>query len=178
VIKEMTSSERSEPMKAVEQMARYGAVKQLAVLLSLVFGLAACAAALAPGAGAVTGLTGICSFPISIDQTRAQGDKGHFPTSGPFTEGFFTGQVFVKITNDLNGKSIELNISGPGFNLVDGSFVLSGTSLLLLRSTATGDIAGPGMFITHGPVILSFTDHLNVQVVGGTVSGNLCSTLA
>jgi len=164
-------------MKAVEQMARDGAVKRLAVLLSLVFGLAASAAALAPGAGAAP-LTGVCSFPISIEQTRAQGDSGHFPTSGPFTDGFFTGQVFVKITNDLNGHSIELNISGPGFNLVDGSFVLGGTSLLLLRSTATGDIAGPGLFVTHGPVILTFTDHLNVQVVGGTVSGNLCSKLA
>src|SRR6266487_4390599 len=96
---------------------RESVVKRLAVLLSLVFGLAASAVALAPGAGAVTGVTGVCSFPISLEQTRAQGDMGHFPTSGPFTEGFFTGQFFVEITNDLNGNSIEVNASGPGFNL-------------------------------------------------------------
>ena len=153
-------------------------MKRLAVLLSLVFGLAASAVVLAPGASAAP-LTGICSFPITIDQTRAQGDTGHFPTSGPYTDGFFTGQVFVKITNDLNGHSIELNISGPGFNLDDGTFVLSGVSLLLLRANATGDIAGPGMFITYGPVDLTFiVDHLNTEVVGGSVSGNLCPLLA
>ena len=165
-------------MKAVEQMARYGAVKQLAVLLSLVFGLAVSAVALAPGAGAVTGLTGFCPFPISIDQTRAQGDKGHFPMGGPFTDGFFTGQVFLKITNDVSGNSIEINASGPGFNLVDGTFVLSGVSLLLLSATATGDITGPGLFITHGPVALTFTDHLNTEVVSASVSANLCTSLA
>src|SRR5437867_5230809 len=87
-------------------------VKRLAVLLSLVFGLAASAVALAPGAGAVTGVTGVCSFPISLEQTRAQGDMDHFPTSGPFTEGFFTGQFFVEITNDLYGNSIDVNASG------------------------------------------------------------------
>jgi len=153
-------------------------VKRLAVLLSLIVGLAASAVALAPGASAAP-LTGICSFPITIDQTRAQGDTGHFPTSGPYTDGFFTGQVFVKITNDLNGHSIELNISGPGFNLDDGTFVLSGVSLLLLRANATGDIAGPGMFITHGPVDLTFiVDHLNTEVVGGSVSGDLCPLIA
>ena len=153
-------------------------VKRLAVLLSLVFGLAASAVALAPGAGAVTGVTGVCSFPISLEQTRAQGDRGHFPTSGPFTEGFFTGQFFVEITNDLNGNSIEVNASGPGFNLDDGTFVLSGVSILFLRANATGDIAGPGIFVTHGPVDLTFTDHLNAEVVGGSVSGNLCPLLA
>ena len=153
-------------------------MKRSAVLLSLVFGLAASAVALAPGAGAAP-ITGVCSFPITIDQTRAQGDMGHFPAGGPYTDGFFTGQVFVRITNDLNGHSIELNISGPGFNLDDGTFVLSGVSLLLLRANATGDIAGPGMFITHGPVRLTFiVDHLNTEVVGGTVSGNLCSQIA
>ena len=123
-------------------------------------------------------MTGICSFPISIEQTRAQGDKGHFPTSGPFTQGFFTGQVFLKFTNDLNGNSFEVNASGPGFNLEDGTFVLSGVSILLLRANATGDVAGPGIFLTHGPVRLTFTDHLNAEVVGGSVSGNLCPKLA
>ncbi len=154
-------------------------MKRLAVLLSLVIGLAVSAVALAPGAGAVTGLTGICSFPISIEQTRAQGDMGHFPTSGPFTQGFFTGQFFVKITNDLNGNSIEVNASGPGFNLEDGSFLLSGTSIFFLFPVATGDIAGPGIFVSHGPVDATFTGgHLNTEVLGGTVSGNLCPLLA
>jgi hypothetical protein len=153
-------------------------VKRLAVLLSLVFGLAASAVALAPGASAAP-ITGVCSFPISVEQTRAHGDRGHFPAGGPYTDGFFTGQVFVRITNDLNGNSIELNISGPGFNLDDGTFVLSGVSLLFLRANATGDIAGPGMFLTNGPVRLTFiVDHLNTEVVGGTVSGDLCSQIA
>ena len=153
-------------------------MKRLAVLLSLVFGLAASAVALAPGAGADTGVTGICSFPISFEQTRAHGDMGHFPTGGPYTDGFFTGQFFLTITNDLNGNSIEVNASGPGFNLDDGTFVLSGVSILFLRANDTGDIAGPGIFVTHGPVRTTFTDHLNTEVVGGSVSGNLCPLLA
>jgi hypothetical protein len=154
-------------------------VKRLAVLLSLVFGLAASAVALAPAAGADEGVTGICSFPISIEQTRAQGDTGHFPTGGPFTQGFFTGQFFVTITNDLNGNSIEVNASGPGFNLDDGSFLLSGTSIFFLLPGATGDIPGPGIFISHGPVDATLIDgHLNTEVLGGTVSGDLCATLA
>src|SRR4029450_2291699 len=68
--------------------------------------------------------------------TRAHGDMGHFPTSGQFTEGFFTGQFFLEITNDLNGNSIEVNASGPGFNLEDGSFLLSGKSIVFLGRLA------------------------------------------
>ena len=153
-------------------------IKIRGLMLATVVSAAVAAVALAPGAGAATGVTGICSFPISIDATRVQGDRSHFPTSGPFTEGFGTGQFFVKLTNDLNGNSIEVNASGPGFNLDDGTFVLSGVSLLFLRADATGDIAGPGIFVTHGPVRLTFTDHLNAEVVGGAVSGNLCPLLA
>jgi hypothetical protein len=154
-------------------------MKKLAVLFTLVCGLAASAFVLTPAAGA--SITGVCSFPISIDQVLHGNptDASHFPTSGPFTEGFFTGQVFAKITNDLNGNSIEVNISGPGFNTVDGGFILSGVSLLLLRSNATGDVVGPGMFLTHGPVLLTFTDHLNTELLsGGTVSGDLCGLIA
>lgn len=158
---------------------RESVVKRFAVLLSLVFGLAASAVALAPGAGAVTGVTGICSFPISFEQTRAHGDMGHFPTGGPYTEGFFTGQFFLTITNDLNGNSIEVNASGPGFNLVDGTFRLSGTSIFFLFPGATGDITGPGIFVSHGPVDATFVDgHLNTEVLGGTVSGDLCPLIA
>ena len=154
-------------------------MKRSAVLLSLVLGLAASAVALAPGAGADTGVTGICSFPISFDSTRVHGDRAHFPTNGPLTEGFFTGQFFVKITNDLNGHSIEVNASGPGFNMQDGSFLLSGTSIFFLGPFATGDIAGPGIFVTHGPVKATFPGgHLNTEVLGGRVSGNLCPQLA
>jgi hypothetical protein len=161
-------------------MARDSVVKRLAVLLGLVVGLAASAVVLAPGAGAVAGLTGVCSFPISLEQTRAHGDKGHFVTSGPYSQGFFTGQVFVKITNDVNGHSMQVNASGPGFILDDGTFVLSGTSILLLGPLATGDVAGPGLFITHGPVRVSGSGlNIDTDVLAGTaVSGNLCVSLA
>jgi hypothetical protein len=156
-------------------------MKKLAVLFTLVCGLAASAFVLTPAAGADTGITGICSFPISTDQVLHGNptDASHFPTSGPFTQGFFTGQFFVKITNDLNGNSIEINASGPGFNTVDGGFILSGVSLLFLPSSATGDIVGPGMFLTHGPVLATFTDHSNTELLsGGTVSGDLCGLIA
>jgi hypothetical protein len=154
-------------------------VKRLAVLLSLVFGLAATAVAMAPVAGSDSGVTGICSFPISFEQTRAHGDRGHFPQGGPYTEGFFTGQFFLEISNDLNGHSITVNASGPGFNLVDGTFVLSGTSIFFLGPDATGDILGPGIFVTHGPVATTFDNgHLNSERRGGTVSGDLCLRIA
>jgi hypothetical protein len=156
-------------------------MKKLVVLFSLVCVLAVSAFVLTPAAGAVTGVTGVCSFPISIDQVLHGNptDASHFPTSGPFTEGFFTGQVFLKITNDLNGNSIEFNASGPGFNTLDGGFILSGVSISFLRASATGDIVGPGIFVTHGPVLETFTDHLNSELLsGGSVSGNLCDLIA
>jgi hypothetical protein len=156
-------------------------MKKLAVLFTLVCGLAASGFVLTPAAGADTGITGVCSFPISIDQVLHGNptDTIHFPTSGPFTGGFSTGQVFVTITNDLNGNSIELNVSGPGFSTVEGGFILSGVSLLLLTSSATGDVVGPGLFLTHGPVLLTFTDHLNTELLSGaTVSGDLCGLIA
>ena len=154
-------------------------MKRLAALLSLVFVLAATAVTLAPEAGSVSGVTGICSFPISFEQTRAHGDRGHFPTGGPYTEGFFTGQFFLTITNDLNSHSIQVNASGPGFNLVDGTFVLSGTSIFFLGPNATGDIPGPGIFVSHGPVNTTFVDgHLNTEGLRGTVSGDLCPSIA
>jgi hypothetical protein len=154
-------------------------MKKLAGLISIICALAVSAVVLAPGAGA--GVTGICAFPISSEQTLHGNptDAAHFPPSGPFTEGIFTGQVFVTITNDSNGHSIELNISGPGFNTKDGGFILSGVSLLFLTSSATGDIVGPGIFLTHGPVLLTFPGHLNTQLLsGGTVSGDLCGLIA
>ena len=154
-------------------------MKRFAVLLSLVFGLAVSAVALAPGTSADSGVTGICSFPISFDQTRAHGDRGHFPAGGPYTDGFFTGQVFLRITNDLNSHSIDVNASGPGFNLQNGVFRLSGTSIFFLFPGATGDIPGPGIFISHGPVDATLIGiHLNTVLRGGTVSGNLCAAIA
>ena len=103
---------------------------KLAVLLSLVCTLGVSAVVLAPGAGAVTGETGICSFPISSDQTLHGNptDAAHFPPSGPFP-GVFTGQFFVTITNDTNGHSIEVNASGPGFEPAAG-----GSSFQAFRS--------------------------------------------
>jgi hypothetical protein len=156
-------------------------MKKLAGLISIICALAVSAVVLAPGAGAATGVTGICAFPISIEQTLHGNptDAAHFPTSGPFTEGFFTGQFFVKVTNDLNGNSFEVNASGPGFNTEDGGFILSGVSILFLTSSATGDVVGPGIFLTHGPVLLTFPGHLNTELLsGGTVSGNLCDSIA
>jgi hypothetical protein len=154
-------------------------MKKLAVLFSLVCVLAVSAFVLTPAAGATT-VTGICSFPIDLEVTLHGNptDSFHLPPGGPFSEGIFTGQFFLTITNETNGNSIELNISGPGFNTLDGGQILSGVSLLFLRASATGDIVGPGMFLTHGPVLLTFTDHLNSELLsGGSVSGNLCDLI-
>ena len=153
---------------------------KLAVLLSLVCTLGVSAVVLAPGAGAVTGETGICSFPISSDQTLHGNptDAAHFPPSGPFP-GVFTGQFFVTITNDTNGHSIEVNASGPGFEPAAGGFILSGVSIWFVSSTATGDIVGPGIFLTHGPVLATNPGGvLNTELRGGKVSGNLCAAIA
>jgi len=158
---------------------RESVVKRSAVLLSLVFGLAASAVVLAPATSADSGVTGICSFPISFEQTLAHGDTGHFPAGGPYADGFFTGQFFVRITNDLNDNSIEVNASGPGFVLENGTFRLSGTSILFLFAGATGDVPGPGIFVTRGPVDTALIGgHLNTVVRSGAVSGNLCSQIS
>jgi hypothetical protein len=55
-----------------------------------------------------------------------------------------TGQLIYKLTNETTGKSIVVNISGPGF--FTDTAVLTGSSLLY------GFPATPGLFLTRGPV--------------------------
>jgi len=109
-------------------------MKKLAVLFSVVCGLAACASFLAPAAGAdVT--NNRCQFPddISAASKGNPNQPSSFP-SGPFA----VGQAFLKITNVNNPtKSITVNASGPVF-LTDDGYLFRGSSLLALTPAATG----------------------------------------
>jgi len=133
-------------------------MKKLAVLASLVCGLAASAFVLTPAAGA-TVFTDRCSFPVdaTLSQKGNPTNPFNFPPDGPYTGGLFGGQVFVTITNLTDPiKSITVSVSGPTFFLDDGSVLFRGTAFFALKPSATGDIPGPGLFITRGPVRLTF----------------------
>ena len=152
-------------------------MKKLAVLFGLICVLAASASVLTPAAGA-TPSTGNCAFPIDISVTQKGNPTSVFnlPPSGPFTGGIFGGQVFVTVTNLNNpSKSITVNASGPGFQLADGSLRTTGALLYFASSSTTGDIPGPGIFLVHGPALIN---GFNTQLLGGTISGNLCAAIA
>src|SRR2546428_4975063 len=59
-------------------------------------------------------LSGVCSFDVTIDFLVNQEYSILVNCSGTPTAILTTGELKVSLTNDQNGKSIDLNISGPG----------------------------------------------------------------
>jgi hypothetical protein len=75
------------------------------------------------------------------------------------------------LSNETNGKSLVVNISGPGFVNPDGTeLVLTGTSLLF------GFTSPHGLFLTRGPDIIDLTTSNTVITSAATV--DLCAALS
>ena len=151
-------------------------MRKLAVLIALGGALAVTPAASGQG----TTLTGVCSFPISVETAAAHGDMGHsLPTDrAPFVAAF-TGQFFVTLTNLDNGNSITVNASGPLLQQADGSLLFLGQTLFLFDRTI-GDIP-QGLFLTSGPALVTFDQTgtlTDVDLLSGVISGNLCDAIA
>jgi hypothetical protein len=92
-----------------------------------------------------------------------------------------TGKIKVRLTNVETGKTLDLNISGPGtftFDEEDGTTTIKGGGPWLVWLLET-DEGGPGIFLTRGHLTLVGDAEFNVLAfeVRGHVT-DLCAALA
>jgi hypothetical protein len=107
-------------------------------------------------------ISGSCSFDVRVDILSNK----EFITTFSSGKQIITGQLFVRLTNLSTGKSIDLNISGPGIEDLSSpsTFNLSGTSLIFF----------PGVLaLTRGPITLTFDAEGNVTSFTQTSSSSL-----
>lgn len=101
----------------------------------LLFGLAATAAAVPPDREPTESLepftiSGACPFDVLVESLA---DKGTFTVfydqEGNVRRFLITGALRVRLTNQSNGATIDLNVSGPAFiePQPDGTTLLTGT---------------------------------------------------
>ena len=153
---------------------------------AILYGVIALAAAavLAPGAAA--------DPPISEP-------VGDLNLTGPFCKGFdveilttankevnrifssgvslVTGVLKVEVTNLSTGKTLALNISGPGKVSADGSTLTGGGPWLIFGEAGVLPGPDPGMFFTHGHITLTLSPtQITSMVVRGKVV-DICAAL-
>jgi hypothetical protein len=117
-----------------------------------------------------------CSFPVA---SHFYGDKEILKT---FSSGrvLVTGRLRQTLTNLDSGKTIDLNISGPG-HLVENA---DGTSTLVLLGRSdfpffSTDLVSRGFLLTSGQMTLTLDASGNV--IARTITGNvvdLCAALS
>lgn len=98
-----------------------------------------------------------CGFPVQIDATGTVVDISYTDALGNFHDFQAAPQAKQTMTNLVTGKTIVLDISGPGeFTFgADGSVTLVGTGLWSWNNGDPATLA-PGMFLTKGRFVLSF----------------------
>jgi hypothetical protein len=121
---------------------------------------------------------GVCSFPITHEFPKVHiAHSGPLPTSSAPFEGFDTGQVFVRITNVLNGKSVEVNANSAAFYMDDGTAFFRGESVTFF-SSRRGDIPA-GVWVVVGSVHVTFGQDGSIQTAtGGVLRRDICSELS
>jgi hypothetical protein len=129
-------------------------------------------------------ITGVCSFPITVEESKTHGGKFHLlPTeNAPFLASA-TGQIFVLITNVETGKSLEVNASGPLF-IREDSLIATGQTFVFFGDpqfpVPTGDIP-VGLFLVSGPLLVNLSEEgfvASTELLGGRIGPNLCDVLA
>lgn len=126
-------------------------------------------------------ITNVCDFPIIVETTRDKTKFHELPggADAPFLASV-SGQLFVLITNVENGKTTEVNVSGPVFLTEEGA-LLTGASLFFFASPpleVSGDIPANGLFLTAGPVFVTGDeDSVHTELLGGTIREDLCDRL-
>ena len=111
-------------------------------------------------------LTNVAPFPVQItfltdkEVTKAFSDKNGDPTRT-----LTTGALKVQVTNLDTGKSLVLNIPGPGVALPDGTLTTSGSWLFFFPADNTQG-QPPGVITIHGRTVSSST---SFEVLNGHV---------
>jgi len=122
----------------------------------------------------------ICGFPIDVA----------FPTNKEFSTTFvngkqiITGALTATLTNDQNGNSTAINISGPGSLVPNGdgttTFTLSGRSLIFLLPNQIGPGSPGRLILTSGPVVFQMDAGGNLTSYNITSASvrDMCPVLA
>lgn len=112
-------------------------------------------------------------FPVLIHATENRG------TAHVFSNGavLFTGTLKVEVTNLDSGKTIALNISGPGKISADGTTLTgSGPWLFFGEAGFFGPGSPPELSTNSGRIAISLIDGSFISRIGHRV--NLCPVLA
>jgi hypothetical protein len=89
-----------------------------------------------------------------------------------------TGRLDVQVTNLSTGKSVVLNISGPGFSSADGNIgILRGLSIILLPPDFLYPGSPPTAFLNSGTVTFDFSGVPVIMTQTGHMT-DLCAELA
>jgi hypothetical protein len=121
----------------------------------------------------------VCGFAVDVTFPK----QNTFITTFKNGKTIITGMLFATLTNEDSGKSITINVSGPGMIATEQAgittFTLSGRSLLAFLA---GQVPGqPAMLIlTSGPVTLTFDQNGNIVSLDRTSANveDLCPVLA
>src|SRR5262245_45638251 len=120
-----------------------------------------------------------CGFPVQVDATGKVVDISYTDELGNFHDFQAGPEVKQSMTNLVTGKTIVVNISGPGQYTFgpDGSFTLVGTGLWSWSRVNPATLA-PGMFLTQGRFVLSISaTGVRTFTSTGTII-DLCAQLA
>jgi hypothetical protein len=120
-----------------------------------------------------------CGFPVQLDAAGTALDISYTDELGNFHDFQAGPEVKQTMTNLVTGKSIVVNISGPGQYTfgADGSFTLVGTGNWSWTRVNPADLA-PGIFLTQGRFVLSISasGDRTFTFTGTTI--DLCAQLA
>ena len=123
---------------------------------------------------------GSCGFPVQIDATGTAVDISYTDALGTFHDFQAAPQVKQTMTNLVTGKTMVVNVSGPGdgtFN-ADGSFTIVGRGLW---GWAPGGFFNPlpyGLFLTKGRFVYSVSASGVATFTSTGTRVDLCAQLA
>jgi len=120
-----------------------------------------------------------CGFPVQLDATGTALDISYTDELGNFHDFQAGPQVKQTMTNLVTGKTIVVNISGPGHYTFgsDGSFTLVGTGNWSWGRVNPANLA-PGMYLTKGRYVLSISASGVRTFTSTGTTIDLCAQLA
>lgn len=134
--------------------------------------------ALTPAARAQEPLFGICAFPITHEFPKVHADGREIPGAGSPWEFIETGQVFVRVTNLVNEKSVLLNASSTVHYADGGNIAYSHGPSVAFFSVPHGEIP-VGVWAISGTWTLLFDDQGRLlSSTGGVILRDICAELA
>lgn len=118
----------------------------------------------------------ICTFPVLVTALQDNAKLITFYDSQGQPRVYITnGAIKLRLTNTTNGKTLDLNVSGPGrFNADFTTLTTWGTWLTYLPTPFTG--APSQLFLVTGHSVFDFNTS-SFQLIGGRTE-NLCPRLA